>query len=330
VRSATDQREAGSLNPHLRAMIGMQPHSVTYGVARANGVTTAVTHQSSGIIPGAGSLIQLKGDTPARLSIVDRAAMVVNFPSPEGKEWEEPKLEGDDLEALVSLFRRAATFAERPSTLDDADAPFEAQVHGGERLMLEALVPVMEGRMPVMFQVSGERDIRTLFMVLDSFPALRAVIAGGDDAHHLAAELAQRRIPVVLGTGQDVTRDRDEPHDAAWTNAATLHAAGVPVAFSTRSVADVRNLPYHAARHWAYGLPHDVALRGVTLTPAEILGLGGEMGSIAPGKRADLVLADGDLLQITTRVERMWIGGEEVEPADNKHDRLYREFIDRH
>jgi imidazolonepropionase-like amidohydrolase len=104
----------------------------------------------------------------------------------------------------------------------------------------------------------------------------------------------------------------------------------VPVAFTTGSVADVRNLPYHAARHWAYGLPRDVALRAVTLTPAEILGLGQEMGSIAPGRRADLVLTDGDLLQITTRVERLWIGGEEVDPEANKHFELYQEFRDRH
>jgi imidazolonepropionase-like amidohydrolase len=330
VRSATDQREVGKFNPHLRAMVGMQPHSVTYAVARANGVTTAVTRQGQGVIPGAGSLIQLKGDTPARLSILDRAAMVVNFPEPDGDEWEEPKLEGEELERLVALFARATTFSARPSSLDRPDTPFEAQVHGGDRLMLEALVPVVDGRMPVLFRVNGDRDIRTLFMVLDSFPSVRAVVVGGAEAHRVASDLAERRIPVVLSTGQDVTRDRDEPHHAAWSNAAVLHAAGVPVAFSTESVADVRNLPYHAARHWAYGLPHDVALRAVTLTPAEILGVGAEMGSITPGKRADLVVTDGDLLQITTRVERMWVGGEEVDPEANKHRELYRAFIDRH
>jgi imidazolonepropionase-like amidohydrolase len=330
VRSATDQREVGALNPHLRAMAGMQPHSVAYAVARANGVTTAITRQSGGIIPGAGSLIQLRGDTPERLSILDRAAMVVEFPRPEGDAWEEPELKGDDLEKLMELFERAVTFAASPSTLDVADRPFEAQVFGGERLILEAMVPVVTGEMPVLFQVSGERNIRTLLLFLDEFPDVRAVIVGGSDAHRVASELGQRKIPVVLGTGQDVTRDRDDPHDAAWTNAAVLHGAGVPVAFTTGSTADVRNLPYHAARHWAYGLPRDVAVRAVTLTPAEILGLGGEMGSIAPGKRADLVLTDGDILQITTGVERMWIGGHEVDPDDNKHRQLYEEFRDRH
>ncbi len=331
VRTATDQREVGELNPHLRAMIGMQPHSVSYAVARANGVTTALTHQSSGVIPGAASLIQLRGDTPQRLSIEDRAALVVNFPRPEGDEWEDPELKGDELEELVDLFRRAETFAETPTTRDRPDTPFEAQVHGGERLMLEALVPVVTGEMPTLFRVGRERDLRTLLLFLDEFPAVRAVIVGGDAAHRLADELAERGIPVVLSTGRNVTRDRDDPHHAAWVNAAILHQAGVPVAFTTGGgVADVRNLPYHAARHWAYGLPREVALRAVTLTPAEILGLGGELGSLAPGKRADIVLTDGDILQITSRVERLWIGGEEVDVEDNKHHRLYREFVDRH
>lgn len=331
VPSASDQREVGLYNPHLRAMIGLQPHSVTYDVARMNGVTTAVTHQQGGVIPGAGSLIQLRGDTPRRLSIQDRAAMIINFPRPEGEEWEEPKLEGEEIEALVSLFERAGMFAARPTALDRPDRPFEAQVHGGEALMLEALVPVVRGELPAFFRVSRERDLRTLLLFLDEFPDIRAVVIGGAAAHRMATELAARDVAVVLSTGLDVTRDRDDPHHAAWANAAALHDAGVVVAFTTGGgAADVRNLPFHAARHWAYGLPHHVALRAVTLTPAEILGLGAEMGSIAPGKRADLVVTDGDLLQITTSVERIWVGGEEVNPRDNKHYELYREFIDRH
>jgi imidazolonepropionase-like amidohydrolase len=329
VPAATDQREVGDFNPHLRAMIGLQPHSVTFNVARANGITSVLTHQGGSVIPGTGSLLQLRSDTPRRMSLADRAAMIIDFPHPDGDEWADPELKGDKVEALVSLFERAQRFARHPTTLDEPDRPFEAQVHGGERLILEAMVPVVTGTMPALFQVTRERDIRTLLLLLDRFSDVRAVIIGGDHAHRLAGELGSRGIPVVLSTGQDVTRDRDDPHDAAWRNAAILHEAGVPVAFSTRSVADVRNLPYHAARHWAYGLPRDIALRAVTLTPAEILGLGAEMGSIAPGKRADLVLSDGDILQITTRVQRMWISGHEVDPNDNKHHQLYEEFRDR-
>ncbi|HSH46531.1 MAG TPA: amidohydrolase family protein [Longimicrobiales bacterium] len=329
VATASDQREVGTFNPHLRAMIGLQPHSVTYNVARANGITTAITHQTGGVIPGAGSLIQLRGDTPRGLSIQDRAAMIINFPRPSGDAWEDPALEGDDLEELVALFRRATSFVERPTTLDEPDRPFEAQTHGGDRLMLDALAPVLTGEMPAFFRVDGEREIRTLLLFLDEFPGVNAVIVGGTDAHRAVDALAGRDIPVVLTTGLGVTGDRDEPHHSAWSNAATLHAAGVPVAFASGSIADVRNLPYQAARHWAYGLPREVALQGVTLTPAQILGVADEMGSIEPGKRADLVVTDGDILQITTNVQRVWVGGEEVDPRDNKHWELYQDFQDR-
>jgi imidazolonepropionase-like amidohydrolase len=329
VPAATDEREVGTFNPHLRAMIGLQPHSVSFNVARANGITTVVAHQGGSVIPGTGSLLQLRGDTPRRMSLADRAAMVIYFPRPDGDEWDEPELKGDQVEELVKLFERAQRFVRQPTTRDRPDRPFEGQVHGGERLMLEALAPVVTGELPAFFHIGRERDIRTLLLLLDRFPDVRAVIVGGDQAHRVAGELGSRAIPVVLSTGLDVTGDRDDAHDAAWRNAAILFEAGSPVAFSTRSVDSVRNLPYHAARHWAYGLPRDVALKAVTLTPAEILGLGAELGSITPGKRADLVLADGDILQITTRVERLWIAGEEVEPGDNKHRKLYEQFMDR-
>ena len=79
----------------------------------------------------------------------------------------------------------------------------------------------------------------------------------------------------------------------------------------------------------AFGLPAEEGLKAVTLNTAEILGLDDLIGSIEPGKRADLLITDGDPLQLLTRIERMFIDGVEVDPRDNKHDRLYRENINR-
>jgi len=110
------------------------------------------------------------------------------------------------------------------------------------------------------------------------------------------------------------------------TNAAILHEAGVTVAFGTDESADVRNLPEHAAIAVSFGLPREEGLRGVTLNPARILGLGDEMGSLDPGKRADLLVTDGDPLQPLTRIETMFIGGVEVDPRDNAHTRDYERF----
>jgi hypothetical protein len=123
VPAATDQREVGTFNPHLRAMIGLQPHSVTFNVARANGITTVVTHQGGSTIPGTGSLIQLRGDTPRRMSLADRAAMVIYFPRPDGDEWDEPELKGDQVEGARELFERAQRFVRQPTTRDRAGPP---------------------------------------------------------------------------------------------------------------------------------------------------------------------------------------------------------------
>jgi imidazolonepropionase-like amidohydrolase len=158
---------------------------------------------------------------------------------------------------------------------------------------------------------------------------VRAVVVGGDQAFRVAADLASRHIPVIVGSALTPTMDRDDPVPAGWENAGILAAAGVTVAFGTNSVADVRNLPYHAAKAVAFGLPPEEGLKAVTLNPAKIMGLGDQMGSIDVGKRADLIVTSGDPLQIVTEVERAFIAGQEVS-LESKHTRLYEQFRSRH
>ena len=329
VAASRDDRETGRFNPHLNSLWGVHPYSVEIGVTRANGITAVLAVPAAGVIQGAGAVIQLKGDTPERMAVAERAALVVNLPSPKGKAWDDPKLEGERLEELVELFERAVTYAAAPSSNDDPTAPFDANDRIRERAMLEAMVPAVTGAMPVFFRTRTERDIRTLLLFLDEFPDVRAVIVGGDQAFRVAEELAERDIPVVVGSALRPTMDRDDPISAGWENARILHSAGVKIAFSTQDYANVRNLPYNAAKAVAFGLPRDAGLHAVTLSAAEILGLGSEMGSIDVGKRADLIVTDGDPLQIVTQVERAFIAGEEVS-LESKHTRLYEEFKDRH
>ncbi len=325
VAATRDDREHGRYNPHLRSLAAVHPHSEAIPVARANGITAVLTSLASGVVRSTGSVIQLAGDTPERMGISDRAALVIDFPSPRGDAWDDPKLEGDRLDELVALFERAVLWSRRPSVRQDPTAPFEANQWGGDAVLLEAMKPGVTGELPVIFIARTERDIRTLFLFLDKFPEVKAVLAGADQAFRVAGELATRQIPVLVGSGLSPTMDRDDPIVAGWANAGILHAAGVRVAFTTQSVHDVRNLPYHAARAAAFGLPREEALRAVTLNPAVILGLGDRMGSIAPGKRADLIVTDGDPLQIVTNVERVFVNGREM-PVTSRHTRLWEEF----
>jgi imidazolonepropionase-like amidohydrolase len=332
ISSARDDREVGTFNPHVRALYGINPYSEGIFVGRANGVTSVLTAPATGTVRGTGSVVALKGDTPEVMAIDARNALVVAFPGPSGDAWAEPKLEGEALLQLRDLFQRAALYAAQPSALRDPTSRWEVNASASDRVLLDAMVPALTGRMPTIFIAQRERDLRTLLLFLDSFPAVRAVIGGGAQAYHVAEELARRGIPVIIGSTFEPTIDRDDPVTAAWRNAAILHAAGVRIAFTTsfspEGASELRNLPYAAAKAVAYGMPRDAAYRAVTLSAAEILGLGDRMGSLDPGKRADIIITSEDPLQILATVERMWIGGEEV-PLASRHTRLYEQFRER-
>ena len=328
VGQATDINEIGDYNPHIRALAAVNTYYPSLNVARANGITTVQTAQGGGVVRGTGSVIQLNdGDTFEKVAVAPEASLIVDLPSgPEGDDDEEPELDASAMEDLVDLFERAVAYGANPSTSDDPTAPFEANTWGGEAVLLDALQPALGGEVPVFFSVDTAWEIRTLFVFLDSFPAIDAVVLGGREAYRVASGLAARDIPVILTGTLQAPGDRNVAVTSGYRNAGLLHQAGVAVSFSTASDADVRNLPYHAALSVGFGLPEDAALRGVTLGPAEALGLGDLMGSIEPGKRADLLVTDGSPLQSLTRIERMWVGGLEVDPRANKHDRLWEAF----
>ena len=329
VGASRDDREVGRYNPHIRSITGVHPHSEAIPVARASGITSVLTVQASGVIQGMATVIQLTGDTPERMLVKDSAALVVNFPAPKGEEWEDPSLDGERLEELIELFERANLYARRPSARYDPTAPFDPNLTNRESFLLASLAPALTGDVPVFFRARRERDIRSLFMFLDKFPKVRAVLVGGDQAFRVAQELAERNMPVIIGSALSPTMDRDDPITAGWQNAAILHRAGVKVSFGTNDVSAARNLPYHAARSVAFGLPQEIGLRAVTLNAAEILGLEDQIGTIDVGKRADLIVTSGDPLQIVTQVELMFIAGKEVS-LESKHTRLYEAFRNRH
>ena len=121
---------------------------------------------------------------------------------------------------------------------------------------------------------------------------------------------------------------RFDPYDSAYANPAVLHRAGIEVAILAADDDNTRNLPHHAGVAAAFGLPREEALRAITLTPARLLGLERELGSLAAGKIADVVVTDGDLLEASTRVLQVFIDGESVE-LSNRQTELYEYYRER-
>ena len=113
---------------------------------------------------------------------------------------------------------------------------------------------------------------------------------------------------MLIKVDRQPRRDAD-PYDAAYANAAILHKAGARFAIVSADASNARNLPYEAAMARAFGLPPDAALRAITLSPAEILGVADRMGSLAAGKDANLFLATGDIMDHRSAVTAVYIDG---------------------
>jgi imidazolonepropionase-like amidohydrolase len=158
------------------------------------------------------------------------------------------------------------------------------------------------------------------------------VIVGGRDAGAVAGLLAERKIPVIYEATYAPPGRDDAGHNANFKTPQILHQAGVMVAFSigtsTTETPMGKNLPYHAAQCVAYGLPEDEAVKGLTLYPAQLLGVSNRLGSIEVGKEATLFMCNGNILDIRSNVQRLWIAGKEIN-LENRHTRLYQKYQSR-
>jgi imidazolonepropionase-like amidohydrolase len=133
---------------------------------------------------------------------------------------------------------------------------------------------------------------------------------------------------VILGPTQTLPSERDEPYDKPLSRAGELHAAGVKVAFATFGYEFARNLPYEAGNAVSYGLPWEEAIKAITLYPAQMLGLDKQLGSIEQGKIANLIVTNGDPLELRTEVRYLFINGKQTS-LDNKHRQLYERYRSR-
>ncbi len=154
------------------------------------------------------------------------------------------------------------------------------------------------------------------------------VISGGTEANLVAPLLKEKNVPVILGNILSLPANEDAFHAATYQLAGELAQAGVKVAFATGDSAYVRIVPYHAAMSVAWGMKRDDAIKALTINAAEILGVADRVGSLEPGKDANLFISKGDPLEIKTAVTNVFINGKDV-GLDNKHERLYRKYIAR-
>jgi imidazolonepropionase-like amidohydrolase len=336
VQATVDTTEVGDMNPQAHAWIALHPDSELIPVARANGITTVVSAPAGGLVSGQSALVRLTGTTPASMVLKAPVALHVVYPSGRppadvSRLFEEPELKTlaervkeQEKNQKKALDRLASLLAEAKA---HAAAEKDAARGAPETsLALDALAPFARGEAPVVIRADQEKEIRaSVRFAADN--GLKLVIAGGLEAWRCIDVLKEKDVPVLLKVERLPERESD-PYDAPYANAAALKRAGVRFAIVSDDSENVRNLPYEAAMAAAYGLGEAEALRAITLSPAEILGAADAIGSIAPGREANLVLATGDILDTRTEVTHVFIQGV-AQSLETRHTRLYDRYKER-
>jgi imidazolonepropionase-like amidohydrolase len=334
VAGSVDTNEIGDNNANIHVDVAIRPDSSHIAVTRVNGITTALTAPRGGLIAGQSAIVNLDGWTPREMILKSPAAMHINWPGGGGggrggefggfgqqRSVTELRREQDrQIENLKKILRDASAYGDaKDARAKDPSLPKQAV-----DLKLEALIPVVRGLMPVVINVSLERDIKAAIAFVGEMK-LKAIISGGIEAYKVAELLKARNIPVIVGPVLRMPLKEDDPYDAAFTNAGLLSKAGVKIAFQTNDSAYSRNLPYHAGMAAAFGLPKEEALKAVTIYAAEILGIADRVGSIEQGKIANLIVTDGDPLEIRTQIKHVFINGRDI-PLTSRHTELYEKY----
>jgi hypothetical protein len=316
------------INAAIRANVAYQSDSDAIAVARVNGVTTVAVMPSGGLLGGQAAVMNLDGWTWEEATVKPTVGVTFQFPNIGGgggfggggnqqeRRYEDLKRERDArVKVVEDLIARAKAYARRPAAERRTD------------WNLEALVPVVEGRQPLFVQASNESQIREAIAFADR-TGVRIVITGGLEAPLVAPLLKEKNIPVLLGSVLTLPTREDFHHAAAYKAAAELAEAGVTFGLATGSYQNVRLLPYEAAISVAWGLPRDKALRAITIDTAAILGVADQLGSLEPGKLANLAIWQGDPLDLRTPVPRVFVAGRDVGPV-SKHTELFERFSSR-
>lgn len=191
---------------------------------------------------------------------------------------------------------------------------------------IEALGPVVAGRQPLLVAVNGAADIRNLIRLKSDY-GLNVIILGGAEAWRVGRELAAAEIPVIINPLANLPHQFEEM-GSTLENAARLHEAGVEIAFySSDGTHNARLLPQLAGNAVANGLPYDAALDALTINPARMFGLQARFGSLEPGKAGDIVLWDGDPLEVTTRPVAVFIDGRAMS-MENRQTKIRDRYRD--
>ena len=291
---ALGEKQDPAVRPEFDVTLAYNPASVLVPVARVEGIgwtmLAAGSTEGGSIIGGQGGVVRMDGS----LDAVGPRALFVSLGSGASP------LTGNTRAAQWMVLDQLVAEARGRMS---ADSKFALLTPMGRA----ALAKFLDRKGLIVVNINRAADIQQLLRWAKR-NNVRVAITGAVEAWKVADELAAAKVPVFVDTLADLPGDFDQL-GATLENAARLHAAGVQVAIQSAGSHHARKVRQMAGNAVANGLPWEDGLAALTRVPAEAFGVAGEFGTIAPGKRADLVLWDGDPLDVTALAQQVWLDG---------------------
>lgn len=312
--AAPNSQHPAGLRPELRAIDMVRFDGDAVEGPRGAGITAALVAPRDGIFIGQSALMNLGGTNALDMLVRSPVALHVGFTPIRGSEFPN---------SLLGVFAAQRQMLFDAQRYRDLQAAYARNPRGMRRPdndpSLAALVPVVSKEMPVIMDANSAREIERALDLANEF-GLRAFIAGGEEAWRVSDRLKRENVPVIATLNfprpaATPAPDADpEPLRVLQSrvdvpkNAGKLAAAGVRVAF-TSAGASPSDFLSNARKAVTEGMSRDQALRSLTLTPAELFGVSDRLGSIEPGKIANLTIVRGDIFDASSRVTQVFVDG---------------------
>jgi imidazolonepropionase-like amidohydrolase len=325
--------------PHMHVADAFHSETQRIPVVRVNGITNAIVAPGTDdSLPGQDIFIQLDGKDRDQMILLRDIAMPLNFSAEQRRRGGRGEGGGSRFPStrmgLASQLRQAfldaqdyeskqQSAANRKSDSGSNKAASTGADHQKRDLKLEALLPYLHGQKPVVIGARDGYDLENAMRLAHEFN-LKVILNHVTHSQEILDEIAAWKVPVIVGPIYDFPRP-DERYDAVYSLPAELYKRGVKIAFASYHVEMNRNLPYAAGYSVAFGLPYEEALKAVTINPAEIWGVADKLGSLDVGKTANVVIANGDPLDVKTDVKQVFIAGRNI-PMENRQTRLRDEY----
>jgi len=335
--------------PHMHVADAFHAESERIPVVRVNGITNVIVAPGSAdTLPGQSSFAQLDGRDRDEMLLIKDIALPLNFgpdqrrrgggpPGGGGRGAGETRYPSTRMGLAAQLrqtFIDAQDYTQRQANPQSSSADQESSRSGGRGgrggaggnkrdLKLEALLPYLQGKKPVVVAARDSADVETVMKLAKEFN-LKVILNHVTHSQEILDEIASWKVPVIVGPIYDAPRP-NERYDSIYSLPGELAKRGVKIAFASYRVEHNRNLPYAAGYAVAFGLPYDEALKALTINPAEMWGVADQLGSLDVGKTANVVVANGDPLDVKTDVKEVFIRGRQI-PMENRQTRLRDQY----